>query len=149
MAVHRIFLEIPSAVEYVSLVRQTMEGIARRMHFDPTEVGDVKLAVGEALNNAVSHGCPSAARARITVVCTIAPTSLEIQVSNAIAAGRPRPTIADAVDNEREGGMGLFIMRQVMDEVEIVWEDRSATVRMVKRMKRGRGAPRLQASHPC
>ena len=84
---HEIRLEIPSAAEYVSLVRHAIEGIASRMRFDPVEVGDLKLAVGEACNNAVKHGGGTTGYPCIVVVCKVAPTSLEIEVSNALSGG--------------------------------------------------------------
>ncbi|HOM71293.1 MAG TPA: ATP-binding protein, partial [Armatimonadota bacterium] len=54
---HQIRLEIPSATEYVGVVRRAVEGIARRMNFDSSEVEDLKLAVGEACTNAIKHVC--------------------------------------------------------------------------------------------
>lgn len=133
--IHQIRLEIPSAAEYVSVVRQAVEGIAKRMHFDAMEVGDLKLAVGEACNNAIRHGCTSTAHPCVTVICYVASSCLEIEVFNGLTGKEPCPTIVEAVNPEKEGGMGLFIIRKVMDEVEINWEDCSARVRMVKRMK--------------
>jgi serine/threonine-protein kinase RsbW len=132
---HQIRLEIPSAAEYVGVVRQAIEGIASRMRFDPTDVEDLKLAVGEACNNAVKHGCPSNLHPCITVVCKVTPGVLEIEISNGLAGGEPRPITEGSPDYSQEGGMGLYIMQRVMDEVEIVWGDQMAKIRMVKRLK--------------
>ncbi|MBI2841929.1 MAG: ATP-binding protein [Armatimonadetes bacterium] len=133
---HQIRLEIPSTAEFVGVVRQAVAGIAGRMCFSPTEVDDLKLAVGEACNNAVRHGCPSSVNPYITVVCNVAGDRLEIEISNGLAGGELCPTIVDDLDYSKEGGMGLYIMREIMDEVEIIWHDRTARVRMVKRLKR-------------
>jgi len=46
----------PISAAYVTVARQTVEGVAKRMPFARTEVEDVKLAVGEACNNAIKHG---------------------------------------------------------------------------------------------
>lgn len=131
----QIRLEIPSSAEYITVVRQTVGGIADRMHFDPLEVDDLKLAVGEACTNAVRHGCPSEVNPCITVVCKVVSDSLEIEISNGLAGGEPCPTIVSNVDFDKEGGMGLYIMKNLMDEVDIIWENCTARIRMVKRLK--------------
>lgn len=132
---HQIRLEIPSSAEYVSVVRQAVEGLANRMNFDAMEVDDLKLAVGEACNNAVRHGCPSDQNPSITVVCRVALDNIQIEISNGLAGDEPCPAIVSQVDTSKEGGMGLYLMHKLMDEVDIVWEDHTARIRMVKRLK--------------
>jgi serine/threonine-protein kinase RsbW len=134
---HQIRLEIPSAAEYVSVVRRAVEGIATRMHFAPSDVEDLKLAVGEACNNAVKHGCPSHNRPFITVICKVTPGCLEIEIKNGLAGEEPCPAVVEPPDGSKEGGMGLHIMRQLMDEVDIIWKNRTASIRMVKRLREG------------
>jgi serine/threonine-protein kinase RsbW len=135
----QVRLEVPSAPEYVSLVRQTIENIAYRMHFRESEIDDLKLAIGEACNNAVRHGCPSSAHPYVTVICTMAPDALEIEISNGLAGGEACPVIVGKIDGDKEGGMGLYIMRKIMDEVQLCWEGHTARVRMVKRIKMPQG----------
>jgi anti-sigma regulatory factor (Ser/Thr protein kinase) len=35
----------------------------------------------------------------------------------------------------KEGGMGLYIMHKVMDDVNIIWKDKTAKIRMTKRLR--------------
>jgi serine/threonine-protein kinase RsbW len=136
---HQIRLEIPSSAEYISVVRQAIVGIANRMRFDPIDIDDLRLAVGEACNNAVKHGCPSSENPTVTVLCKVCCDTIEVEVSNGIGGGEPCPTIVGSlpcdVKNARENGMGLYIMRRLMDEVDIIWEDHTARIRMVKRLR--------------
>jgi serine/threonine-protein kinase RsbW len=131
----QIRLEIPSAAEYVGVVRRAVEGIANRMSFPAGDVDDLKLAVGEACTNAIKHGCPSRQRPFITVICRVTPGTLEIEVKNNLSANQPCPSLVDAPDTSKEGGMGLYIMQKLMDEVDIVWKDRTASIRMVKHIR--------------
>jgi serine/threonine-protein kinase RsbW len=132
---HKIRLEIPSEAEYISIVRRTVEGIANRMQFAPGDVEDVKLAVGEACNNAVKHGCPSQHRPFITVICKVTPELLEVEIRNGLSGGEPCPTNVFVPDGIKEGGMGLYIMKQLMDKVDINWKNHTASIRMVKRVR--------------
>ena len=133
---HQIRLEIPSAAEYVGVVRKAIEGIARRMPFAETDIEDLKLAVGEACTNAVKHGCPSQHHPFITVICKVNKNSLEIEVRNALAGGEPCPSLLSVPKADKEGGMGLYIIQELMDEVDIVWKDHTASIRMVKLIKK-------------
>ena len=130
-----IELRIPSSAAYVTVARQTVEGIARRMPFEKTEVEDVKLAVGEACNNAIKHGADGAKSAPVTIRCVVNHCSLEIEVHNYHTVNAPRPEIDSAPDHNREGGLGFHMMRQLVDRVEFVWGEDFALVRLVKTVR--------------
>ena len=132
---HQIRLEIPSEAEYVGVARHAVECIAHKMCLDPNAVQDVTLAVGEACTNAMRHGTASRRRPHVTIVCTMSPEQLQIDISNRLAGGEPCPCIVNNPDCSKEGGYGLYIMKKVMDEVSLIWGDRTATVRMIKRVK--------------
>ncbi len=136
---HQIRLEIPCSTEYVGVVRQAVVGIANRMRFAPGEIDDLRLAVGEACNNAVKHGCPSCANPSVTVTCNVTPDTIEIEISNGLSGEEPYPCVGECMPNDaksaREGGMGLYIMRKLMDDVDIIWDNHLAKIRMVKRLK--------------
>lgn len=133
---HKIRLEIPSEAEYIGVARHAVEFLATGMSLDPTTVQDVKLAVGEACNNAVRHGTPCTQHPCVNIIYTVSPDALQIEISNKLAGDEPCPTIIARPDHSKEGGFGLYIMRKLMDEVNIEWEDHTATVRMVKRLNR-------------
>lgn len=126
-------LEIPSSPEYVSIVRQAVEGIARRMDFDATQVEDLKLAVGEACTNAVKHGCPKEDPCIVAVRCVVVGDGLLVEIRNAISDCR-MPRVPSQPDISREGGLGLYLIRQLVDEVDLSWDHETATVKMLKRL---------------
>ncbi len=131
-----IELEIPGSAEYVSIVRQAVEGVARRMCFDPVQVQDIKLAVGEACTNAVKYGCPSDQAHNVQVKCVVREDGLMIEVCNNIS-GCARPHVPTQPDPLREGGFGLYLIRQLVDEVDMLWSKKKATVKMLKRLSNG------------
>ena len=126
-------IEIPSAPEYVSIVRHAVEGIARRMHFDPSQIEDLKLAVGEACTNAVRHGHPNGGINNVEIRFVVMPAALLVEVTNGIE-NCESPSLCTQPDLGKEGGLGLFIIRQLVDEVDILWQDETATVKMIKRL---------------
>ncbi len=126
-------LEIPSAPEYVSVVRRAIEGIAQRMRFDANQIEDLKVAVGEACTNAVRHGCPRDESQGVAIRCTVRPDGLAVEIRNS-TAGCVSASVPHEPDLRKEGGLGLYIIRELMDEVDFRWEDDLAVVTMVKRL---------------
>ena len=53
--VSRIELTIPAGSEWVRVARLTVAGVASRLPFPVDAVEDIKLAVTEAINNAIQH----------------------------------------------------------------------------------------------
>jgi serine/threonine-protein kinase RsbW len=127
-------LEVPSAPEYVSIVRQAVEGIARRMSFNDLQIDDLKLAVGEACTNAVRHGCSKDDFQHIAVRCVVMDDGLSVEIRNDIIECE-EPHVPVRPDITREGGYGLYLIRKLMDEVDIVWDHETAVVKMTKRLK--------------
>lgn len=126
-------LEIPSEPEYVSVVRRAIEGIAQRMHFDDVQIEDLKVAVGEACTNAVKYGCPKDSSQGVVVRCVVKPDGLLVEVRNKVS-GCSMPTIPGEPDLGKEGGLGLYLIQALMDDVSLEWKDETAIVRMVKRV---------------
>jgi len=122
----------------VSVVRQTVEGLARRLAFASEEIEDVKLAVGEACTNAIKHGCNQAGF--VTISCNLRPGCIEIEICNHIPDGARVPTLCVPPDPSHlnEGGLGLYLMRQLMDDVELSCEKGCATLTMRKMARRDR-----------
>jgi len=127
-------LEIPSAPEYVSIVRQAVAGIARRMSFGDNQIEDIKIAVGEACTNAIKHGCTGDASRNVLVRCTVRDDALQVEVTNSIA-NCSSPTVPEAPDLSKEGGLGLYLMRQLVDEVDLCWDTDTATVKLTKMLR--------------
>lgn len=124
-------LEIPSSPEYVLIVRNAVEGLAKRMNFAVSQIEDLKVAVGEACTNAVKYGCSNEDVHIVEVKCIVCKDGLEIEVKNNIHNCKC-PSVPLHPDITREGGLGLYLMKQLMDEVDISWDEKIATVRMFK-----------------
>jgi len=126
-----IQLEIPCDTEYLSLARQALVGVARCLQFKPSEIEDMTMAVGEACTNAVrySHGTRN-----VKIRCEILRDGMTVEVGNAVGECE-FPELPVEPDLDKEGGLGLFIMHALMDEVDLHRVPGYATVRMTKRAK--------------
>jgi serine/threonine-protein kinase RsbW len=129
-----IQLEIPSTAQFVAVARKAAECIGARMEMTDEQLYDTKLAVGEACSNAIKFSAPDSPA--VQLVYRISPDSLEVEVRNKGEAFGPVVKLSDPVDVgiAREGGLGLYLICQVMDELDISCESGETTVRMVKHL---------------
>lgn len=129
----RVQLEIPCSPEFVSVTRRAVEGICSRVPLSPREAGDVVLAVGEACTNAVKFSCRESGSIKLT--CVIKPDKMEFTVRNrgeAFGSDRKYPVMPPTEDLDR-GGMGLYLISRVMDDLKVTSCGGTTTLRMVKK----------------
>lgn len=99
----------------------------------------IELAIGEACANAVEHGSPYGSDSCFTVRCGIVPEMCEMVFEvedEGIEFALTRLTMIHTPDLESEGGRGLFLINQIMDNVALLSSPRGLIVRMTKRIPR-------------
>ncbi|MEH7011259.1 anti-sigma B factor RsbW [Neobacillus niacini] len=132
-------MKIPAKPEYVGVIRLTISGIASRMGYTYEEIEDIKIAVSEACTNAVQHAYPDGEGGEVIVGFGIYKDKLETMVADSGKSfnflqtkNELGPyTESSTVDQLTEGGLGLYLIETLMDEVRVL--NRSGvTVFMVK-----------------
>ncbi len=127
-----IILTLPGKPEYVSVARLTVSGIASRMGFDVEAIEDIKLAVSEACTNAIKHGCKEAVE-HYEINISTDENCLSISISDKGCGFEMGKVDCPDTQNPREGGMGLFIIKTLMDEVNVSsLPDSGCTINMKK-----------------
>jgi serine/threonine-protein kinase RsbW len=121
-------LTIPARAEYLVLTRLVLTGIAMEVPMSEVALADLKLAVTEVCGNAVQHAYPDQAGA-VRIAFEVESESIEVSVEDE-GPGAAFPEADESVLDEGpvESGMGLAIVRSVMDEVEIDDESTEGTV---------------------
>jgi anti-sigma regulatory factor (Ser/Thr protein kinase) len=108
-----ILLEMQSNPQYLSGARDLVSGVSKRLGFSDMACSQIALALDEALCNVIRHGYKRALDRPIWVRITPIDTT----------GGLSEPTEADpvqikgrALEDIRPGGLGVHIIREVMDE---------------------------------
>lgn len=127
-------LRIPCKAEWVAVARLAVAAIASRMHFTIEEVEDVKLAVAEACTNVIQHAVDAE---HIEIHCESSPEELRLRVRDNGHGTRPEHISSHPpVDDPQVGGLGVFLIRSLMDRVEYnVQPDCGTDILMVKRFQ--------------
>ena len=121
-------LTIPARAEYLVLTRLVLTGIAMEVPMSEIALADVKLAVTEVCGNAVQHAYPDSPGV-VRISFEVDPESIEVSVEDeGPGAGFPEVDESMLVEGPVESGMGLAIVRSVMDDVEIDEESTAGTV---------------------
>jgi len=119
----RLELEVPAEPESVSMVRHRIERWLAQTGDGRDDVLAIKLAVSEACANAVEHAYGPESGHTLRVIAERSPTAVALQV---LDGGRWRARRGS------QRGLGLGIIDQLMDGLEIERTPAGTTVRMRK-----------------
>lgn len=135
-----IRLTIPADACWLTVARLTVSGVASRLGASYEEVDDIKVAVSEACTNAIDHAFrePSSGPPVICIQCHPGEGALRIEVADEGCGFDPEQAASlEEAGPEKQGGLGLYLIRKLMDEVEVVSRPGGGTrVVMVKRFVR-------------
>ncbi|MBW6467859.1 MAG: anti-sigma factor antagonist [Coriobacteriia bacterium] len=108
-------LEMPADVQALASVREQVHDLVGTLDFNESALFDIKVAVGEALANAVRHGSPTDGQAAIHVAVTAYPDRVVLQVTDSGSGFDGDHVCSD--DLYAVGGRGVMFMRALMDQV--------------------------------
>jgi serine/threonine-protein kinase RsbW len=114
----RVVLEVPAKPEFLLLARLAATGVGRSAGASEETIADLKLAVTEAVANAVRHAYPSDSPGRVWIELSSDAGRLEIAVSDE-GRGLGDADVEPHGDDHGESGMGLSIIRAIADEVDV------------------------------
>ena len=129
-------LVVPGKPEYVGAVRLAVSSLANNVGFDIEAIEDIKVAVSEACTNIVRHGKSDPNEGddiEYQVSCVICDESICISVIDNGPGYDTNNYKEPKLPSEEEGGLGIFIIRALMDDVEVESEIGKGTqIKMVK-----------------
>jgi len=122
MSEKEIKLTIESRLENVFLIGLVINRICSYMNLSEEESYHLEISVVEAVNNAIKHAYGNEPGHYVEVVITLYKDRIELKVCD--TGKRMEPGDIPGMDfdpddreNLPEGGMGLFIMHEIMDSV--------------------------------
>ena len=120
-----IELSTPVRVDYVQLVRAVVGSLAAtNSELSTARIADLRLVVSEALTNAIRAQEKNSISERLSVLCKLTDSAIEVEVRDN-ATGFDVDLIRDLPPTEsperlqHERGLGLSIMREMSDGLEI------------------------------
>jgi len=115
-------LRIPSQTDNLELIRYFVGKVAEHVGFDADEVGKIELAVDEACTNVMKHAYSvDSSDKTLDVAIQIDYQKLTLIVTDHGKGFDPMkvqsPNMKEYLAELRVGGLGIYLMRTLMDEV--------------------------------
>lgn len=123
---------IPGKPEYVKIAKLAVGSAAGTANFNIEAIEDIEIAVGEACKNITCHGFDGFSNF-YEVECMIEADRMIVTVSDKSCEHGLEKHKKPCLDCPNEGNLGVYIIKSLMDEVEIVKaQDGNNSIRMVK-----------------
>lgn len=134
-------LDVPSTTQNLSLIREFVTRVGAQAGLDEAEVGQLELAVDEACANVIEHAYGGDATKQVMIRAVFDEDTLRIHV---IDTGQrfdptqvPQQDLKDLIAKRRTGGLGMRLIRTLMDEVHYDIEPgKKNELRMVKKLRK-------------
>ncbi len=113
-------ISIPSKTELLKMVVDLAKHIATLNQFSPSDAQKIALAIDEAITNVIKHSYKNAMKEDIKLEFFAAPEGLKIKI---IFTGVPPildkvgMNLKEMIKDKKKGGLGVELMRRIMDSV--------------------------------
>lgn len=120
-------------------IREFVAEIARQVNFSEKEIYSIQLAADEASSNIIEHAYAGIPDGKIEVECIVENGELTIILHDNgkpfNPASVPEPNIKADLSERKIGGLGMYLMRKLMDKVTYnTSEVEGNTLTLVKRV---------------
>jgi len=124
----------------IQLLAEAIELFGEENNLPSKDLFQVNLALDELLTNTISYGYPDTKEHEILIKYTIEDAKdLVIEVRDDglpfDPLEREDPDITQDIDERSIGGLGIYLVRQMMDDINYRWEDGYNVLSMRKNLR--------------
>lgn len=129
-------ITISAQMSYLTQVRDFIEHIGKKYHYNDKITNSFKLVVDEACTNIIRHGYRDIKNGEITIKAIVRRLSLTIIIIDQGRFYDPRqantPDLAKYIDIGKKGGLGILMMRKLMDDMQYSATEHGNEFRLTK-----------------
>lgn len=129
-AINSISIQIPSLIENIRIVESFIDNAKERFMLNDDIYGNIMIAVTESVNNAIRHGNQNDKGKNVKLKAEFTNHTIKFMISDEGPGfdydNLPDPTAPENLD--KPGGRGIFLMRNLSDEVR--FNDRGREVEL-------------------
>ena len=112
---------VPSDAAQLSILTQFLHEFSSAADLPPAETVTFELALEEIFMNVVMHGSPAGRVPRVEVSLALRDDCLTLMIEDDGPSFDPlslaAPDVAASLEERRVGGLGVYLVRQMMDAV--------------------------------
>ena len=134
---NQLELEVKAHLENLAVMDDFVAESMKQLGMKNDVTLQVRLAVSEACTNIIQHAYSGESEELIVILCSMSGNDLVIEIRD---WGKPfdpdsvpQPDTESELLERKEGGIGIFLLRQMMDDVRYVFRaERYNELRMIK-----------------
>jgi len=116
---NQVKIQIPSLIENIRVIESFIDNSKEEFEFEDDIYGNIMVAVTESVNNAIRHGNKFDKDKNVYLTLQVEDNQLLFEVEDEGPGfdyeNLPDPTAPENLENP--GGRGIFLMRNLCDEV--------------------------------
>ncbi|MFA5795408.1 MAG: ATP-binding protein [Candidatus Brocadiia bacterium] len=129
-------LMINSDIRLLKVAREFISRLVKLSKLNPAEENKIVLAVDEALSNSIEHAYENKKVGSIDIHVASSRERFQVEITNGgkiFDSDKVKiPDILKCIRSRQKGGLGIFLIRQVMDEVKYSSKDGQNHLVLVK-----------------
>lgn len=130
-------LTFPASFDHLDEIREYVGEKARAAGFSDKDVYSIQLAADEAASNIIEHAYAGYSNASFELNCEFSNNQLVITLldhgKTFDPSSVPQPDVKADLSDRKIGGLGIYLMRKLMDEVRYEITDAGNLLTLVKR----------------
>ncbi len=135
-------IKVPAEMKNLALLRDFVVRVGKKHGFDDKVIASLKLATDEAVTNVIRHAYRDlGVRGMVTMRAIVKTNSLAIVLIDQGKTFDPRnakaPNMQEYIKIGKKGGLGIFMLQKLMDEIEYHVTSEGNELRLVKYRKSG------------
>lgn len=133
-------VQFAAKFEYLDEIREFVGAIARKGGFSDKDVYNIQLATDEAASNIIEHAYEKIVDGVLELSCGVKDDRITIVLidhgESFDPSEIPLPDLKADLSDRKIGGLGIFLMRKLMDEVSYEAKpDKNNVLTMTKRKR--------------
>jgi serine/threonine-protein kinase RsbW len=133
-------LQVPSSTRNLAMIREFVVKVAEQSGLSESDRSHLELAVDEACSNVIEHAYGHDVKKEVTIRATFDDDELRVSVIDSGAGFDPttvpQKELGELVRQRRTGGLGMRLIKSLMDEVRYEIEPgKKNELHMVKKVR--------------
>ena len=132
-------LTLENEIGQISRLSKFISNIATSRGLDENLAMNINLAMEEAVTNSIMYAYPEGTRGEIEVDARVDDDTIEFTIADCgmefDPTARPEPDINAGAEERPIGGLGIFLVKNIMDSVSYIREKDTNILRLIKKLK--------------
>ncbi len=131
-------ISVKASTKHLAEVRDFVAGHAKNFGFKKQDVADIRLAVDEAYTNIIKHSYKNDEKKSVDIELGFNNDEFWVSLLDTGEAFDPsdysKPDVRQKIKEKKRGGVGVFLIKKLMDDVRYLNDGPTNEIRMSKKL---------------